>query len=133
VLLTSLGSALAVAVEGHGRAYRLGGDEFCVLLDGRHPRGDSLIARATSALCEQGHGFSISTSCGVVLVPEEAAAVSGVLSLADERMYAEKGSSRRDSVSQTQNMLLALLTEREPSLGSHVRDVATWRWRWGAG
>ncbi len=33
-LLARLGGALARAVEGRGTAYRLGGDEFCLLLDG---------------------------------------------------------------------------------------------------
>ena len=32
-LLVRLGVRLADAVRGHGRAYRLGGDEFCVLLE----------------------------------------------------------------------------------------------------
>ncbi len=122
-LLRSLGGALADAVSGAGTAYRLGGDEFCILLDGRFPRHDAVIARAASALCEQGTGFAISASCGVVIVPEEAATVTGVLSLADERMYAEKDISKRGSLHQTQNVLLQLLSEREPTLGSHVRDV----------
>ena len=41
-LLARLGTKLATAVEPHGRAYRLGGDEFCVLLDAQ---GDDLDAR----------------------------------------------------------------------------------------
>ena len=122
-LLANLGQALERSVLGHGQAYRLGGDEFCILLEGRFPGGDAVIAGARSALAEQGSGFTISASCGVVAIPDDAASVTSVLSLADERMYSEKGTGGRGPLAQTQNVLLQLLTEREPSLRSHVRDV----------
>jgi two-component system, cell cycle response regulator len=122
-MLANMGQALARAVGEGGSAYRLGGDEFCVLLEGRFPRSDAVIARTSAALAEQGSGFTISASCGVVVIPEDAGTVTAVLSLADERMYAEKGTRARGTPSQTQNVLLQLLTEREPTLRSHVRDV----------
>ncbi|HWX51751.1 MAG TPA: diguanylate cyclase, partial [Solirubrobacteraceae bacterium] len=122
VMLTRLGAALSAAIDGRGEAYRLGGDEFCVLLSGSHPRGDGLIARAHAALSEQGTGFSVGASCGVVVVPEEATSVTAALSLADKRMYADKGEGRMTH-SQTQGVLMQLLTEREPLLHSHVQDV----------
>jgi two-component system, cell cycle response regulator len=121
-LLTRLGTALAAAVEGQGEAYRLGGDEFCVLLSGRVPRSDALVAKALAALAEQGAGFTVTASCGVVIMPEEAKTVTLALSLADERMYARKGAGR-SSLSQTQGVLMQLLTEREPTLHNHLRDV----------
>jgi len=122
-LLTRLGRALAGAVADHGEAYRLGGDEFCVLLAGRFPRGTALIAKARVALSEQGSGFSVTASCGVVIVPEEAGGVNLALSLAGERMYADKGDGAPTIRSQTQGVLVQLLTEREPALHDHVRDV----------
>jgi two-component system, cell cycle response regulator len=121
-LLARLGAALAATVEGRGEAYRLGGDEFCLLLGERFPRGDELIARAQAALGEQGSGFTVTASCGVVIVPEDADTVNLALNLADERMYAEKGAERPNH-SQTQSVLLQLLTEREPELRNHVCDV----------
>jgi two-component system cell cycle response regulator len=114
-LLTRLGAALAQSVDGYGTAYRLGGDEFCVLLDGRFPPGDALVARAHAALAEHGSGFRITAACGAVVLPEEADTVTSALSLADERMYAQK-SAGRASDSQTQSVLLQLLTEPEPTL-----------------
>jgi diguanylate cyclase (GGDEF)-like protein len=122
VLLKRLGAALSLAIGGHGEAYRLGGDEFCALLSGAFPRSDPRVARAHSALFEQGTGFTVAASCGVVVVPEEASSVTVALSLADERMYADKG-ARRASHSQTQGVLMQLLTEREPMLHNHVCDV----------
>ncbi len=122
-LLARVGQALERSLGTQGSAYRLGGDEFCALLDGRLARTDELIMAATAALSEQGSGFKITAACGVVAIPEDSGSVTGVLSLADERMYSEKGASGRGTLSQTQNVLLQLLSERAPSLRSHVRDV----------
>ena len=46
---------LAQPIAGHGVAYRLGGDEFCLLLSGRFPRSDPLLARAHAALAARLH------------------------------------------------------------------------------
>ncbi len=96
-LLVRLGSALSAVIDDHGSAYRLGGDEFCALLEGRHPAHDQLVASARTALTEHGGGFDVTTSLGVTLIPEEASTADEALRLADERMYADKGttSSRR--------------------------------------
>lgn len=122
-LLMRLGRALVAAIEPHGRAYRLGGDEFCVLVRGRRSRRDELVVRAQQALGEQGSGFTVTASCGVVVVPDEADSVTMALSLADERMYADKGEGGRIAHSQTQSVLMQLLTEREPVAHDHVCDV----------
>src|SRR5262249_63708 len=68
-LLARLGGRLRRAVDGAGRAYRLGGDEFCAHLDlaGRDP--DELIRTAAAALTETGAGFAVRASLGVVLLP----------------------------------------------------------------
>jgi diguanylate cyclase (GGDEF)-like protein len=122
VLLRRLGAALSLAVDAHGEAYRLGGDEFCALLAGAFQRGDPRVAQAHSALFAHGTGFTVAASCGVVIVPEEASSATVALGLADERMYADKGAGR-GSHSQTQGVLMQLLTEREPMLHNHVCDV----------
>lgn len=128
-LLRRLGRSLADAIDGVGKAYRLGGDEFCVLLTGRHTRGDATIRAARAALVEHGSGFTITASCGVVFLGEEASSVSDALNLADERMYADKSGAGRSSragaqtVTMQQNVLMQLLTEREPALHDHVVDV----------
>jgi len=128
-LLMRLGKALASAVEFHGRAYRLGGDEFCVLLSGRFPREHAVLVAAQEALAEQGSGFTVTASCGVVVLPDAAGTVSAALNLADERMYADKSAAgrsnraRAQTVLMQQSVLMQLLTEREPSLHDHVCDV----------
>jgi two-component system, cell cycle response regulator len=122
-LLARLGATLATSVGAYGAAYRLGGDEFCVLLDGCLPRSDALLAKARAALSEQGSGFTVTASCGVVTLPQDAATVTLALNLADERMYADKGAGERAGQSQTQSVLMQPLTEREPLLHHHVCDV----------
>jgi two-component system, cell cycle response regulator len=124
MLLDRLASRLAATVEGHGRAYRLGGDEFCVLLDG-HPEFESpLMSACNAALEEQGEGFRVGASCGAVAIPDEATNPTQALQLADQRMYAAKRSARASSRTQTRDVLLQLLSEREPELHHHLRGVA---------
>ena len=69
VLLARLGNRLRTAVVPSGEAYRLGGDEFCVLAraGGQHP--ERLTRLAADALSENGEGFSIGCSYGIALVP----------------------------------------------------------------
>jgi two-component system, cell cycle response regulator len=121
-LLARLASMLRTVVSGTGDAYRLGGDEFCLLINGRHPRHDRLIASAVSALTERGKGFEVTTAVGVTLMPDEATTASAALRLADERMYADKGRAHR---APTRDVLMQLLTERTPGLVDHVSSVTT--------
>ena len=119
-LLVRLGAALCAVVSGRGSAYRLGGDEFCLLLDGHHPPHDQLFASARSALTESGAGFDVTTSVGVTLIPDEAATADEALRLADERMYADKGRTQRSPV---RDVLMQLLIERTPGLSDHSSGV----------
>ncbi len=122
-LLTRLACALSAAVAGVGTAYRLGGDEFCVLFDGDLMLEDAAVARAVAALVEIGEGFSISSSYGLVSLPHEASTPSAALQLADNRMYGHKSSQRGSPGSQGRDLLMQVLREREPELEEHVDDV----------
>jgi diguanylate cyclase (GGDEF)-like protein len=122
-LLARVGAALRAVVEAEGEAYRLGGDEFCVLLEGRFERHHRLLASAASALTERGSAFTVSASFGLAVVPDDARTASNALQLADERMYADKARSNRNSRAETRNVLLQLLNERTPALHDHVNGV----------
>jgi len=128
-LLVRLGRALAGRVGSAGTAFRLGGDEFCLLLPGSFKREDPQIAACRAALSERGSGFAITASCGVVVLPGDADSIGAALNLADERMYADKSAAGRatrahaQSVTMQQQVLLQLLNERQPDLHQHVRDV----------
>ena len=122
-LLARVGVALRTAVAGAGHAYRLGGDEFCVLLRGRLARDAATLIGAATALSERGSGFAISCAYGVAVVPDDTTTASAVLQLADQRMYAEKASSHRLGHPRTHDVLMALLHERTPELHHHVSGV----------
>jgi two-component system cell cycle response regulator len=121
-LLDRLAGRLANVAAACGRAYRLGGDEFCVLLDGRV--AGTVLEDCRAALSEQGEGFRVGASCGAVTIPDEADSATQALHLADQRMYAAKDETRTSNRRQMRDMLLQVLREREPELDQHLRGVA---------
>ena len=123
-LLALLGSRLTAAARPHGEAYRLGGDEFCVLMDVPEDL-DGAIAAAAAALTEYGDEFAIGPSYGAVLVPHEAANPDQALQRADERMYARK-TGRRASAARDQvaDVLMRTMEAKQPQLDSHSSGVA---------
>jgi two-component system, cell cycle response regulator len=121
-LLVRLSTNLEQAVGGQGRAYRMGGDEFCVLASAAHVGPGALISTAASALTAEGEGFAISCSYGTVLLPEEADRVSDALRIADGRMYVHKNRHRPTAGRQSMDVLLRLLNEHQHGL--HLAGVA---------
>jgi two-component system, cell cycle response regulator len=93
-MLARLGKRLREAVAKDGTAYRIGGDEFCVLLTCAEDCFDDAIEHAAEALTESGRGYAIGASWGAARVPSEADSPSATLQLADVRMYAQKESRR---------------------------------------
>jgi diguanylate cyclase (GGDEF)-like protein len=123
-LLARLGRNLSTFAATRGTVYRMGGDEFCALLDrGREPV-DVLVRAAASTLADEGDGFAITASYGWVALPEEATDAPEAMRLADQRMYANKNSQRASAEEQSSGVLLTALVERNPDLGDHVNGVA---------
>jgi diguanylate cyclase (GGDEF)-like protein len=120
-LLKRLGSRLQSSAAPFAEAYRLGGDEFCVLTPANE--ADDVLQATLAALRERGPQFEVTASMGVVTLPDEAPTVSDALVLADRRMYADKGGSRRDTAGQVRDALIAALNESHPDLEEHVQDV----------
>jgi diguanylate cyclase (GGDEF)-like protein len=123
-LLTRLGSHLAEAAGFPARAYRLGGDEFCVLAPSVGLDREGLLLRSAAALSERGEGFFIGCSYGSALLPQEAETAEQALHLADQRMYVQKRSGRPSAGRQVGDVLLRALEARHPDLGEHLDDVA---------
>ena len=122
-LLSRVAGRLAVATAAYGTAYRLGGDEFCVLASIEHASSGSVIERAAEALTEEGEGFAVSCSYGAVLMPAEASALTDALRVADDRMYLHKQRNRPSADQQGADVLLSVRDERD-SLAHHLADVA---------
>jgi len=119
-LLVRLAGRLSEAVEGEGTAYRMGGDEFCVLL----PGDDASSVRVELALRESGEGFDVGASFGTVALPRETLDATEALRIVDQRLYAGKERRRASAGAQASDALLRVLGEREPDLHEHLHDVA---------
>ena len=123
-LLDRVGHRLLKFVAPHGRAYRLGGDEFCVLLDAVCVPPEQIVAGAAEALSETGTGFSIGASYGKVTIPSDANDVSAALHIADTRMYAKKNVTRAATIiAQTRDVLLRVTAEHSADLPEHMLEV----------
>jgi two-component system cell cycle response regulator len=121
-LLTRLGRELAAAVAGSGIAYRMGGDEFCLLASGDDP--DETLRRASDALVASGERFAIRSSRGAVLLTGDGQDPLDALRTADQRMYANKRSGRRTNDETVHQVLLRVAAEHDGALRDHVDDVA---------
>jgi HD-GYP domain-containing protein (c-di-GMP phosphodiesterase class II) len=109
---------------GRGGAYRLGGDEFCILAPVGRDGTEPTIAAAESALAEHGDGFSVTSSYGTILLPNETRDAAEAMRLVDQRMYAQKTSGRRSADRQSKDVLLRALHERNPELVDRFESVA---------
>ena len=123
-LLRRLGNNLETSLDSSGIAYRLGGDEFCLLAPLRGRKPESVFEMARAALAEQGEGFSIAASGGWVRLRDEAVDAPAAMLLADQRMYLEKNRQSMRSADQTQAVLMRIFREREPALTNHIEGVA---------
>jgi two-component system, cell cycle response regulator len=122
VLLARLGARAAAALP-QAEVFRLGGDEFCVVMD-EAAGGEAGMRVAAEALSETGQTFEVGCSYGMVVVPGEAPDAESAMLLADARMYEHKGGRRPDPASESQEVLVRALLERNSELGQHNDDVA---------
>jgi len=93
-VLTRLGRRLREAIGTDGSAYRMGGDEFAVLITSTEAPRDEIVKRTAEALTESGKGYELDAAWGAVSIPSEADTPLAAMRLADVRMYAQKESRR---------------------------------------
>ena len=105
-LLTRLGRRLHDAVSEAGEAYRLGGDEFCILVSG--PSADAARrSRGRSADRARRRVHRSEARTGSVLLLTEVATPDKALLLADQRMYDSKNAGRMSASRQSTDVLAA--------------------------
>jgi diguanylate cyclase (GGDEF)-like protein len=121
-LLVRLAERLQRALGTDGTAYRMGGDEFCVISAVGAEDFDVIVERAAEALHEASQMFDIGCSYGVARLPLEAGSVTEALRLADQRMYGQK-TERASTSRQTTDVLLQVLQERDANLSQHLAGV----------
>jgi diguanylate cyclase (GGDEF)-like protein len=123
-LLHRLGARLTAAAAAHrGFAYRMGGDEFCVLARTTPKASVPLLSETREALTDTGKGWHVGCSLGSVWLPSEARTESQALQLADERMYANK-TARSSASRQVTDALLQVVTEQHALRDDHVERVS---------
>ena len=126
-LLARIGRALLDALGDDGTAYRIGGDEFCVLLTCLPKRFDEMTREVAKAMTAIGPGFEVSSSWGAVNVPEEESEPLPALRLADARMYAQKESRRVAHDDLLEPTMTASPESAEASESSPLRGSASRR------
>jgi two-component system, cell cycle response regulator len=123
-LLLQLAGRLAAATTEGGTAYRLGGDEFCVLAPVAGTTPDALARMLAPALCHRGAAFDVTASAGAVSVPAEATDPSRALRIADERLYAAKGARRGGPDARAAlDHLRAVVRDQDPVMAGHVAEM----------
>jgi len=93
-MLAQLGGRLREAVGPDAVGYRIGGDEFAVLIGGEEGGHAAVVKRAAEAMSASGRGYELTAAWGTASVPEEADSATEAMQLADLRMYAQKESRR---------------------------------------
>jgi two-component system, cell cycle response regulator len=122
-LLETLGNRLAAALDGSATAYRLGGDEFCVLIGAEAESLHGIIARAGEALTVSTREQTVTNACGVALLPRDASTPEEALRLADLRMYESKNRGRIGPARQVTQTLMLALEERNLGLPSELSGI----------
>jgi diguanylate cyclase (GGDEF)-like protein len=122
-LLARMGERLHQKAAPVGSAYRMGGDEFCVLVPAGSEAGEKAVQLAADALTEEGEGFAIGCSYGTSYLPVEADSAPDALLLADQRMYENKA-GRSSASRQSTDVLVKVLSERIPDVSRHLSGVS---------
>jgi two-component system, cell cycle response regulator len=89
LLLARIGESLGAVAGPHGSAYRLGGDEFCALIDARCSP-ETIVGSVRATVSARQAEASLGASYGAVVLPDEARDPTAALQLADERLYQHK-------------------------------------------
>ncbi len=110
-LLVRMGELLTRAVGDNGTAYRMGGDEFCVLMRIAQEDLDAELERLREVLFERAEGFDVTSAAGGVRLGGAISDASTALRIADQRMYAEKAGGRLSAPRQSAEVLKRALTE----------------------
>jgi diguanylate cyclase (GGDEF)-like protein len=120
-LLVRLSAKLSRTICDGATAYRMGGDEFCVLAPAA---SSAMLEDAVASMAERGDAFDVTCSLGTVRIPEEASTPSNALSIADRRLYNRKGLRHDSSRSQARDVLVQALRERHLEVHDHSNLVA---------
>lgn len=125
LLLRRLALRLLAAAGQGGSAYRMGGDEFCLLCVGEAESFPAILSRARRALREHGDEFDVDSSHGAVeLAAEGGSDPETALREADRRLYVDKNGGRGSASRQSSAVLLRALEAHSPVISHSLDRVA---------
>ncbi len=91
---------LANTIRQDDYVFRIGGDEFSVLIHGAHDRSfyEGIIRRMKEVMNRRinvnGNSISVSISCGFARYPEDGADYDSIIQIADSEMYRDKAAQK---------------------------------------
>ena len=125
-LLARLGGRLGRRVAGARPAYRLGGDEFCVLLDGTTRTASATIVRSRRrrAAPSAARASRSRRSCGAVILPARGARLGArAAARRPAPVRAEGRAAPLGATARRATCCCRCSREREPELRDHLDDV----------
>ena len=90
-LITGASACMLAAFEGAGEVYRIGGDEFCIVMDGTVEQAQNCLSRLEELLQQRKGRYisGISVSAGVAS-DRDHVDIRSVIARADQNMYEQK-------------------------------------------
>jgi diguanylate cyclase (GGDEF)-like protein/putative nucleotidyltransferase with HDIG domain len=92
-VLRAVASALATASRADDTAFRIGGDEFALILPGAGPAAAQRVAKRVRRVVAD-LGYAVGPAFGVANWPDDGPTKKRMLDRADERLYTNKGIHR---------------------------------------
>jgi two-component system cell cycle response regulator len=120
-LLVRMADRLDKAVPAPGRAFRMGGDEFCALL--QSDSVDDELERLREILFERADSFDVTSAAGIVRLGDGVFDASQALLIADQRMYADKAGGRLSAPRQSAEVLKRALAEHGGELSGEAGEA----------
>jgi HD-GYP domain-containing protein (c-di-GMP phosphodiesterase class II) len=104
-----------------GSAYRIGGDEFCVIARGEG--AEAVLELAQEALSEHNEGFTIRCGLGSVVIAADELSLEEALRTADQQLYINKAAARSDEDVEARDVLVRVIAEHSSTLAAHSSNV----------
>lgn len=124
-LLISIANGLKDTVQNLGKVFRIGGDEFLILLDNCSYEDSLNLIHSIDERLEtlSIREFNISVSCGSATKTIASQSIMDIFSQAEDIMYREKLKNSQNSIQKTLNQVLKVLFERSEFEKSHANNV----------
>jgi diguanylate cyclase (GGDEF)-like protein/putative nucleotidyltransferase with HDIG domain len=122
-VLQQVADVLGESVRESDLVFRMGGDEFALLLMGPNSDGANTVARR---ICDAiTHADRrVKASYGAAAWPADGLEAEALLSAADRRLYAMKGERARRLLADTVAVLIGALEAKDAYTAEHTREVA---------